>query len=188
MRRATDDVVLFDEAGTNTCFAMPNLMTADFSACEVVVEHDILNQRVAVAPMEPRATAARVGGRPAHRATPAARARTRCAAQYEAVYGMTPEQVRVITPDVGGGFGAKGFPHVEELLVAELSRQVGRPVLFTETRTENMIGMVHGRGQIQNGAHRRQRATARSPRTPSTCSRTRARIPASARCSRVRAS
>src|SRR5690606_3019787 len=69
--------------------------------------------------------------------------------QYEEVYGLPPEKIRVITPDVGGGFGAKGFPAAEELLLGELARLVGRPVLYTETRTENMLGMVHGRGQRQ---------------------------------------
>jgi carbon-monoxide dehydrogenase large subunit len=145
---AKDEVVLFDEAGTNTCFAMPNLMTADFSGCEVVVEQQLLNQRVAVAPMEPRATASHwEDGRLIVHASCQGAHQVR--GVYEAVYGLPPEQVRVITPDVGGGFGAKGFPHVEELLTAELSRQVGRPVVFTETRTENMLGMVHGRGQWQ---------------------------------------
>jgi aerobic carbon-monoxide dehydrogenase large subunit len=143
-----DEVVLFDEAGTNTCFAMLDLMTADFSDCEVVVDAEILNQRVAVAPMEPRATAAHwEDGRLVVHASCQGAHQVR--GVYEAVFGLTPEQVRVITPDVGGGFGAKGFPHVEELLTAELSRMVGRPVLFTETRTENMTGMVHGRGQVQ---------------------------------------
>ncbi|HEX7096246.1 MAG TPA: xanthine dehydrogenase family protein molybdopterin-binding subunit, partial [Acidimicrobiales bacterium] len=143
-----DEVVLFDEAGTNTCTAMPNLMTADFSDCEVVVEQTVHNQRVAVAPMEPRAYAALWdGNRLIIHASCQGVHQVR--GQYEQVYGLPPEKIRVITPDVGGGFGAKGFPLAEELLLGELARQVQRPVLYTETRTENMLGMSHGRGQRQ---------------------------------------
>jgi carbon-monoxide dehydrogenase large subunit len=159
---ARDEVLLFDEPGTNTSFAMPNLMTADFSECEVVVEHELLNQRVAVAPMEPRAYAAHwEDGRLIVHASCQGAHQVR--GQYEQVYGLAPEQVRVITPDVGGGFGAKGFPQSEELLLGELARLVGRPVIYTETRTENMLGMVHGRGQHQTvriGGHRDGTVTA----------------------------
>src|SRR3546814_5605250 len=65
------------------------------------------------------------------------------------VYGMDPAAVRVIAPDVGGGFGAKIGSTPEEVLLPWLARQVGRPVRWTETRSENMVGMGHGRGQHQ---------------------------------------
>ena len=65
------------------------------------------------------------------------------------VYGLEPAQVRVITPDVGGGFGAKIGSYPEELLLGWLARQVGRPVRWTETRSENMVGLGHGRAQLQ---------------------------------------
>ena len=61
----------------------------------------------------------------------------------------TPEQVRVITPDVGGGFGAKIGGYPEELAARLAGQQVGRPVRWIETRTENMVGLGHGRGQVQ---------------------------------------
>jgi carbon-monoxide dehydrogenase large subunit len=57
--------------------------------------------------------------------------------------------VRVIVPDVGGGFGAKIGPYPEEMLLGWLSRRVGRPVRWTETRSESMLGLGHGRGQRQ---------------------------------------
>ena len=66
------------------------------------------------------------------------------------VYGLDPGQVRVITPDVGGGFGAKGFPYPEELLCPWLARRLGRPVRWFETRSESMLGLGHGRGQVQD--------------------------------------
>src|SRR5690606_30430893 len=86
-----DEVVLFDEAATNTCSAMPDLMTADFSDCEVVVEQTIVNQRVAVAPMEPRAYAATwEGDRLIVHASCQGAHQVR--GQYEEVYGLPPEK------------------------------------------------------------------------------------------------
>jgi len=65
------------------------------------------------------------------------------------VYGLDKAQVHVIAPDVGGGFGAKIGCYPEELLLGWLARQVGRPVRWAETRSENMVGLGHGRAQHQ---------------------------------------
>jgi carbon-monoxide dehydrogenase large subunit len=62
--------------------------------------------------------------------------------------GMQESRVRVIAPDVGGGFGSKQRPYPEEYLAAAASRLAGRPVKWIETRTENMQTTTHGRGQI----------------------------------------
>ena len=56
----------------------------------------------------------------------------------------------MITPDVGGGFGAKAFFYPEDLLVPWLAKRTDRPVRYTETRSESMNGLGHGRGQIQD--------------------------------------
>jgi carbon-monoxide dehydrogenase large subunit len=63
------------------------------------------------------------------------------------IYGLEPGQVHVITPDVGGGFGAK-LHYPEELLCPWVAKRVGRPVRWTETRSESMLGLGHGRAQI----------------------------------------
>ena len=65
------------------------------------------------------------------------------------LYGVDAADVHVIAPDVGGGFGAKIGITPEEALLPWLARQSGRPVRWHETRTENMVGMGHGRAQIQ---------------------------------------
>ena len=65
------------------------------------------------------------------------------------LYGMEPGEIRVIAADVGGSFGAKGTPHPEELLLPFLSRRLGRPVMWVPPRSEDMVGLHHGRGQIQ---------------------------------------
>ena len=65
------------------------------------------------------------------------------------VYGLDQADVRVVCPDVGGSFGAKAGATPELLVLGELSRRVGRPVRWFETRTENMVAMGHGRAQRQ---------------------------------------
>ena len=57
--------------------------------------------------------------------------------------------MRVVVPDVGGGFGAKSRTYPEELALGFYAREVGRPVRWTETRTENILAMPNGRGQVQ---------------------------------------
>ncbi len=63
---------------------------------------------------------------------------------------LPAEQIRVIAPDVGGGFGAKIGIYPEEILLAWLSRAVGRPLKWVETRSESMMNLGHGRGQLQH--------------------------------------
>ncbi len=62
--------------------------------------------------------------------------------------GLEPARVRVIAPHVGGAFGGKAGIAVEHAAVAAAARRIGRPVAWTETRTEAMLSM-HGRGQVQ---------------------------------------
>jgi len=62
--------------------------------------------------------------------------------------GMKEGQVRVISPDVGGGFGSKISPYPEDYLVPALSRIADRPVKWIETRTESIQNTTHGRGQF----------------------------------------
>ena len=147
---ADSDIVLFGEAGTNIAFEMPAGGSLDMSGCEVVVRQRMINQRVAAGPIEGRVAAAYWGddGRLVHYASCQGAHPVRDA--ICAGLGLEKEQVRVISPDVGGGFGAKGRTYPEEILVGWLSRRVGRPVRWVETRTENMVGMGHGRAQIQD--------------------------------------
>jgi len=146
---ARGEVLLFPEAGTNVCTELPGA-PIDFSACEVVVEADVINQRVAAAPMESRVACSRwePNGRLTH--WQAGQGAHPVQAKLAAWYGLDVSQVRVITPDVGGGFGAKASVYPEDQLLPWLARAVGRPVRYTETRSENMNGLGHGRGQVQH--------------------------------------
>jgi aerobic carbon-monoxide dehydrogenase large subunit len=145
-----DEVLLHPGAGTNVAFRLPaGSHTVSFEGCEVVVSQRMVNQRVAPCPLEVRAAAAAWGddGRltlwlSTQGSHPA---RERAAAGL----GLDLAEVRVVVPDVGGGFGAKGASYPEELLLGWLSRRVGRPLRWTETRSASMTGLGHGRGQLQ---------------------------------------
>src|SRR5204862_3944439 len=58
-------------------------------------------------------------------------------------------EVRIITPDVGGAFGAKFGADPEHAVLGWIAKDLGRPVRWTETRMENLLAMTHGRGQQQ---------------------------------------
>jgi len=144
-----DEVVLFPEHGTNVVMRFASEREADFSACEVVVEERIVNQRLTAAPIEPRSGAAHWtdDGRLVHYSACQGAHPTK--ALLAEIYGLDPARVRVIVPDVGGGFGAKSRTYPEELALGYYAREVGRPVRWTETRTENILAMPNGRGQTQ---------------------------------------
>lgn len=64
------------------------------------------------------------------------------------VMGLAPEQMRVITPDVGGGFGTKLFAYREYALAAVAAKTTGKPVKWVADRTEHFLGDTHGRDNI----------------------------------------
>ena len=149
---ATDATLVHETAGTNLAFEVPIAAAArfglDLSACEVTIETSMVSQRLAAVPLEPRSAAARWstdGSRLTFYASTQAPHRVQEA--LVELCGVDPEAVRVIVPDMGGGFGAKGSPTPEELLLAVLSRELQRPVMWTETRAENLTSSVHGRAQ-----------------------------------------
>ncbi len=120
-----------------------------FDGCEVVVTRTIVNQRLAAVPLEVRAAAAlwRDGKLTVWASTQNAQlARVTLAGELR----LEPAAIRVIAPDVGGGFGAKIGVDREVVAVARAARQTGRPVRWVETRSENMVGMTHGRDQVQD--------------------------------------
>lgn len=146
---ARDEVLLFPDYGTNVVNRMSSDTTADFSECEVVVEERIVNQRLTAAPIEPRSGVAwwTPGGRLVHYSACQGAHVTRDL--LARIYQLDASQVRVVVPDVGGGFGAKSRTYPEEAVLGWYSRQLGRPVTWTETRSENIAAMPQGRGQTQ---------------------------------------
>ncbi|HMC69325.1 MAG TPA: molybdopterin cofactor-binding domain-containing protein, partial [Mycobacteriales bacterium] len=147
---ATDATVLHPDHGSNTALAF-ELSSLDglFDGCEVVVTQQMVNQRVAPAPLEVRSSACAWGedGRLTFWASTQSPHGARDV--IATALSLDPQQVHFIAPDVGGGFGAKFGVSIEDLLLAVLSQRLGRPMRWTETRTENMLSMGHGRAQLQ---------------------------------------
>ena len=145
----TSDTYLFPDAGTNVIvdFSFGAVDTL-FDEADVVVSQRMINRRVAPSPIEPRAAAAEWDGTKLtfHASTQAPNALKDA---LVGALGLDASAVRVLSSDVGGGFGAKAGVYPEEILVAWLARKLGRPVKWIESRTENMLAMIHGRGQVQ---------------------------------------
>ncbi len=64
--------------------------------------------------------------------------------------GVPEHELRVVAPDVGGGFGSKLNVYAEEAICLVLARKLGKPVKWTETRSEGYQATIHGRDQIQD--------------------------------------
>ena len=148
VEKAGDGAHLFEDHGSNVAIDLnfgsdPTM----FDDCEVVVTGRVVNNRVAAASLEGRSAAAvwhqdrliywisTQGAQAVHGA-------------LAGLLGIETSQIRVIAPDVGGGFGAKIGPSPEDVVVAALAKTSGRAIRWTETRSENMMNMVHGRGQV----------------------------------------
>lgn len=146
-----NEVLLFPDHGGNAAAVFGERADdAAFDDCEVVVRHRFVNQRVAVAPLEVRSTAAAVGADGRLNVWMSTQAPQSARMSIARAFDWEIDSVRVIAPDVGGGFGAKIGPYPEEMLVAWLSRHLARPLRWLETRSENMVAMGHGRGQVQH--------------------------------------
>ena len=140
---------LFAGAASNVALHLdaPDLQP-DWNGCEVIAEVRVVNNRLAPAPIEPRVAASEwVDGRIVHYSAGQGAHPVRAA--LARTYGVDTAAVRVVAADVGGSFGAKGTPHPEELLLPFLAQQTGRPVMWIPPRSNDMVGLHHGRGQVQ---------------------------------------
>jgi aerobic carbon-monoxide dehydrogenase large subunit len=149
---ASNEVLLFPDLGSNIVSSPtgPGEATpCDFSRCEVVVGGRFVLPRIAPCPLETRAAASlwTDDGRLVHYA--ACQGVHPIRATLAAFYGLEPSQVRVITQDVGGSFGAKARAYPEDLLLPWLARKVGRPVRWLPDRSDDMVGLGQSRAQVQ---------------------------------------
>jgi carbon-monoxide dehydrogenase large subunit len=149
-RSLSGETLLFEGTDSNVAGSHGDPATfASFDDCEVVVGHTILNQRVAPAPLEVRGASCAWGqdGRlTMWLSTQNAQIARGVLAES---LGVDTDRVRVIAPDVGGGFGAKIGADPEAVVLAWAAGELGRPVRWIETRSENLTSMTHGRGQRQ---------------------------------------
>jgi carbon-monoxide dehydrogenase large subunit len=112
----------------------------------------VQQQRLAGVPMEPRAALARWDPDTDELTMwTSTQAPFRIRSSLARMLGLDEARVRVIAPDVGGGFGVKGGPYREEVLVAWLARRLRRPVKWFSTRAEDILTTNHGRGGRSTG-------------------------------------
>jgi carbon-monoxide dehydrogenase large subunit len=147
-----DAPVVHESLGSNICFEQHishGDVEAAFKRADVIVERRIVNQRVAALPMECRASLAEYrrgeGSLVVYAGTQFPHVLRN---QIASLLGLRENMVRVIAPEVGGGFGAKANVYPDEILVPWLAMKLGRPVRWLEDRRENLATMAHGRDQI----------------------------------------
>ena len=117
---------------------------------EVIIEARLVNQRLAPVPMEASACLVTPGPDDTLTVHLSTQDVFNTRNDLAGMLRMDPDKVRVIAPDVGGGFGAKGDLMVEHGVIADAARRLGHPVRWVERRTENLTNMVQGRAQVQH--------------------------------------
>ena len=121
---------------------------AAFRDAPVVLERTYRQQRLIPCAMEPRAVVAQwVGDEVTLWSSTQIPHVLRFA--LSAFFGIPEQNIRVIAPDVGGGFGSKLQVTAEEVLAVLIGRRLGKPVKWTESRTEGNLTVHHGRDQWQ---------------------------------------
>jgi len=144
-----DETLLYPGVGTNVCFQRPpdNPDPELFASSDVVAQGRVISQRLSGLPIEPRATAAQFDEDGRLTVWISSQTPHQDKMVLGMLLGLDAEHVRVVAPDVGGGFGAKGLD-VEDVIVGWMARHTRRPVRWTETRSENMVAMHHGRAMV----------------------------------------
>ncbi len=141
-----------DEAANNIAFEW-EVGGGDFdaaaSSADVRVTERIINQRLIPNPMEPRGVVADFNpGTNQLTVWTSTQIPHLVRLLLALVTGHPEHQIRVIAPDVGGGFGCKLYLYAEEVIAAILARRLGRPVKWIEGRQENYLATTHGRDHV----------------------------------------
>ena len=144
-----DAPLLFPEHGSNICFALAHGEDAmPLEGADVVAEVTMVSQRLAGVPMENNGLLA----------VPQADGTLLCWISHQAPHaahgamapalGLEPAQLRLVCPWVGGGFGPKAAVYVEYIITAKAALTLNAPVKWAETRSEDMVSLVHGRDYV----------------------------------------
>jgi aerobic carbon-monoxide dehydrogenase large subunit len=141
----------FPDLGTNRVGGAVSASEPDpLGGAEVVVRARMVNQRVAVMPLEGNAILADPTGDGEHDLV--VHISTQMPHLFRTslceIFGLEHDRVRVIAPHVGGAFGGKAGVIAEHTATVGAARRLGRPVAWVETRSENLVSMPHGRGQV----------------------------------------
>ncbi len=146
---ASDAVVIFPDHGSNEALVIGDKPRTDLSAADVVVRGRYVNQRMAVVPMEPDCCAAEIADDGRLTFWASTQMPHGLHGQLASALTMEAADIRVVTPQVGGGFGGKAGIHPEYTVVATAARRTGRPIVWVPPRSDDMKALPHSRGQIQ---------------------------------------
>jgi carbon-monoxide dehydrogenase large subunit len=150
---ADDAPVVHEEFGTNSCYTWKlsaGEVDQEFARADVTVKERYRQQRLIPNAIEPRGVLVQP--------SPATGELTMWSATQvphiarvtlSMVTGVPEAKLRVIAPDVGGGFGSKLNVYAEEALALALARRLGRPIKWIETRSEGYLATIHGRDVVQ---------------------------------------
>src|SRR5438270_371715 len=149
--------LVWPERGSNLCVHWQSHdgkeVEAAFAKAHKIVALDFVNNRVVGSPMEPRVAIGEwdpaAGKYTLHSPTQGViRVQNSLAAN---VFNIPKEKLRVVSPDVGGGFGLRGKTFPESALVLFAAKRVGRPVKWRADRQETFLCDVHGRDHVTHG-------------------------------------
>src|SRR5438477_1207042 len=149
---ARGGAVIHERFGDNVAYKLTageGDITAALASADHVIKQRVTNQRLAPVAMEPRGVLARYfPGEQELTVWSSTQIPHLMRTQVALMIGIPENRLRVITPEVGGGFGSKLNVYAEEALLGWISMQLGRPAKWIETRRENMQATIHGRGQV----------------------------------------
>jgi carbon-monoxide dehydrogenase large subunit len=138
---AADNVALDGEHGDRAA------TDSALASSEVVIEHEFRSQRIANAQLEPR-SAIGIYADDSYQLISGSQGVSRQQACLAAALRVPPERVRVVCPDVGGGFGPRSHLYPEQVVVTWAARRVGRPVRWTSDRSEGFLTDYQGRDSL----------------------------------------
>ena len=147
-----DSPLIYDDFGDNIGFTMP-LEAGDvdvaFAEADHVISQRFVNQRLVPNAMETRGVLAEyLPGEGTLTVWSSTQVPHILKTQLSLIVNVPEQKVRVIAPEVGGGFGSKLNVYPEEVVVSYLAIQLRKPVKWTEKRTENFTTTIHGRDQV----------------------------------------
>src|SRR5438477_4634855 len=149
---AKGGAVIHERFGDNVAYkltAREGDIAAALASADHVIKQRVTNQRLAPVAMEPRGVLARYfPGEQELTVWSSTQIPHLMRTQVALMIGIPENRLRVITPEVGGGFGSKLNVYAEEALLGWISMQLGKPAKWIETRRENMQATIHGRGQV----------------------------------------
>jgi carbon-monoxide dehydrogenase large subunit len=144
--------VIHEKFGDNVAYKLTSGegdIEAAMNAADRIVSQKMIHQRLAPIAMEPRGVLARYfPGEEELTIWSSTQIPHLLRTQLALMIGIAENKLRVITPEVGGGFGSKLNVYAEEALLGWISMQLGKPVKWIESRRENVQATIHGRAQV----------------------------------------